>query len=166
MHCKYYVWIFVFILFCSCSNIDNKIDDLQNTVIIKIISPYDCKYYFIFKHDSLFIKSESYSYNSITNKFDTVIGNQDIKLNQKENTYIKDVKQSLLSSEFKIENRSSQDLYKYELTINNRLVRKTYCCDDDVRAIIHTLVTPNIDAKKISCDQFFEMITQKGKHDR
>lgn len=151
--------LIAFILFTLLLYINLVLFNSNDKLVIKIISPYDCNYQFLFVKDSLFVTSENY-HNNTNGSNDNLVNA--FKIDENHKIYVKNFIYSTLKEKRNIKNSSSNDLYKYELFINNTLKRKSLCCDDDVATLILQVVIPNIEVKKVECDPFFNMIIERG----
>jgi hypothetical protein len=131
----------------------------DNTIVVKIISPYNCFYQIKIHGDSVNIKSQSRKVSTVDSlnvKTDTFIRQYDTLSNASLNATIENHISTIVSKEKEIDATFGKDAYGFELYYNDTLIKKKDGNDEDFDNIIKVL-RPLVIKERIQCCEFFIM---------
>jgi hypothetical protein len=151
------IWIGVFlsgaiVLFASSCNKN------EHATTLHIVSPYNCNYYIKISDTRLQVESVSTSVSKVDfNKKDTIILKFDTLLSEEVQSNIHKEISSIKHKEQIVSKLVSTDSYQYELFVDGKLIRRSFCCDNEIMLVLRYCL-PYIKRRKVSCCGFFDNI--------
>lgn len=155
---KYIFFILIVMLVLSnvmCKNSNTS----DQTLRLKIVSPYNCEYNIHVQRDKMSINSRFLSVTSSAPErveFDTLVRNYDTLLVKNTNDKLVELIKMAKKEQSEISESQPKDAYVYELYLNDQLVKKKSGYDENIYSLIKTL-RPYIKEEEIQCCGFFSM---------